>query len=299
MRQLASTKDGPAESVDGNAVSPGYLQTMGIRIIRGRPIAQSDTEGMENATVVSASLAGRYWPGEDPLERIVYMVRGQQRVPFRVVGICQDGKYREIQEATRPFFHVSLDQHGFYPNLSLLAAPNGPVNRMLADIRAEIGRSDGVVVLRTRSIGSYADEKLTRHRLAWQLMALTGAVALLLTLVGIASSTAHVVLRRQSEIGVRMAVGATSASVIRMVVVKGCGVVGVGLLIGSALAATSGRLLTTLLFGVRPAEPIVLVLVGLGVMVVGAAACPVPSLAIRRIDPVRVIRADYTGAHLS
>jgi predicted permease len=278
-----------------SAVSPEYFPTTGIAIRRGRRFTASDHSGTELVVVINETMARTYWPKGDALGSCVMLV--ERTAPCRrVVGIAADAHIGHVIEEASPQYYVPLAQ-----------APEdrGEANAIM--IRARSNRTSiaaAAVMREMRSeLGSFAtpdvrlmDTWLAREFHQWKLGAalfsVAGLLALLVAAVGIYSTVAYMVGQRTHEIGVRIALGARSANIVRVVLGRGIGIVVAGIAVGLLATLAMGKLVASLLYGVSPRDPVVLGIVALVLLVAAVAACLVPALRAARVDPMETLRAE-------
>jgi macrolide transport system ATP-binding/permease protein len=281
---------GPNEEVMAHytVVGPRYFDTMGIQIVRGRPIGAEDVSGREPAVIVNETMAARYWKGRDPLGSTMTFGRGRARV----VGIAKDGKYRSLNEAPRNYMYVALLQ-SYQPDVVLLVRTAGEPGAALSGIQAEVKRLDPTVPLfDVRTVEEHLQFSVFLPRMASLLLGLFGALALLLTVVGLYGVIAYAAAQRTHEIGVRMALGATRGEVLRLILRQGIVLSTIGLACGLALAAGAGRLVAAQLIGVSASDPVSFAVTAAVLLTVSLLACVVPARRASALDPVKALRRE-------
>jgi predicted permease len=294
MRQVQVNQGDMPESMTYNAVTGDYLKALGVPILRGRGIEPGDSTGARLVAVVNETFAARHWPGVDPLGRTFQVLRrGQPPLEYEVVGLARNGKYEQLGEAPRSFYYVSLDQHGAARTMNLIVRPRSRSGRLLPAIRDEIrGSGQPVAIANATTLSAHVNAKLIRQRLGAGLTVGASAVAVLVAVIGIASTTAYSVARRRKEIAIRLAVGGTPGGIFRMMLGGGLRVVGLGLVGGYALGILTSRGLESLLFGVRALDPAVLLLAGVIVAAAGVTAVVLPAWEAAAMDPTAALRAE-------
>jgi predicted permease len=289
---------GDSIGTDWNVVSPAYFATLGLPIRRGRAFDATDVTGAPIAAIVSERLAGAVWPGEDPIGRT--LENGDFR-PGRedsirtltVVGVAADAKYRWIGEAPAPFIYVAYAQEPMREVNFLLRRAAGSDTPLLPAVRVALNTFDRNLPLVTlQSLSAYADLGLVPQRMAASIAGSLGLLALLLAGMGLYGVTAFAVASRTREIGVRMALGADRARVVRLVVWQAARVAGIGGALGLLLAIGVSQLVASLLFGVSPLDPVTYgaTLAALATITVIATALPARRAAT--VDPLRALRAE-------
>jgi predicted permease len=270
-------------------VTPGYFETMGTRLIRGRAFGQADRSDSAKAAIVDLRLAARLWPNADPIGKAIY--RGDLG-PFTIAGLVADvrleglGSMQSIGTAYFPHTQSPPLRRLRWIALKSSADPAGVVRglrRALLEIDPDLPIAD-VQTMRERATGA-----LVPQRLAMTLSTIFAAIALLLSILGLYSVLVGVVARRTREIGIRIALGDTVLGVFRLVLVEGAMLVGVGLVLGVAGAALAARALKGLLFGVQPTDPVLFVAVTIGTGAIAMLACMEPARRATRVDPIKVL----------
>jgi predicted permease len=279
----------PAEpvAVQVRQVSPGYLRAMGIPLLRGRDIVESDTEVL----LVSGDAAKLYWGENDPIGRRASLPAVSSKVVRQVVGVVGDVKQRNPFEGSTPtvYFYTREPYGRATVAIRTSVPPTALASSVVAAIR-EIDPEQPVVDIRT--MAQVRDEKLTSQRVSAVLLAAFAAIALLLAGVGIYGLLSHIVRGRSREIGIRMALGAPTRDILRLVIAEGMSPVFIGIGAGTVAAVGLGRVLNTLVFGVSASDPSTLAAVGTTLAVAALMASVVPAYRALRIDPVNALRAD-------
>ncbi len=275
--------------VQVNAVSPGYFETLGVPLLRGRAFGASDRRGAPLVVVVNETMAAQFWPGRDPLgQRFRFF--GESSA-LQVVGVARDAKYNTLGEDPQPYLYQPLDQ-AFSGALTLVARAQGDPALVLLPMQRELRALVRDLPLAGLStVEQLIANSLWASRLGASLLAAFGALALALAAVGIYGVTSYAVSQRAPEIGVRMSLGADRGAVMRLVLRRGMLVVGVGLALGAALALALARLLAALLF-VSPSDPLVFVAMAATLAAVGALANLFPARRAATVDPLVALRCE-------
>jgi putative ABC transport system permease protein len=274
-------------AVQVRQVSAGYLRAMGIPVLRGRDILDSDS----NVLLVSQEAAKLYWGADDAIGRRATLPALSRTVLRQVVGIVGDVKQRNLIEGSTPtvYFHTR-EAYGRATFAVRTAVPPATLAQpAVAAIRA-IDPEQPVADLRT--MGQVLDGKLTSQRFSALVLGVFAGVALLLAAVGIYSVLSYIVRGRSREIGIRTALGARAADVLRLVVVEGMSPVLVGIAVGTIAALASARVLKSLVFGVSASDPLTLAVVAATLALVALMASLVPAHRALRLNPVNVLRGD-------
>jgi predicted permease len=281
----------------GNLATPEYFPAMGVAILRGHNFTESDNAQSAPVVLVSQSMAEKYWPNQDPIgKEIVFphlaVASGAEAKPWRamVVGVVADVKQYAARDEHRPYMYFPYAQiPGIFATLVVKTAVE-PMSVSNA-VRAAVWKVDSdQPVWKIRTMEWLLDRDVAPDRFVMVLMSCFGLLALALTVLGTYGVLAYSVVQRTREIGVRMALGATPANVLRLVLREAGRLLLIGTVIGLAGALTATRLLGRLLFGVRPNDPLTIFLV-LGAMI-GAAliASYIPARRATKVDPMVALR---------
>ena len=268
-------------------VSSDYFRTMRIRILRGRGLTDQDSTSAPGAVVINESLARKYWPTEDPLGRRIL----QRDTTFTIVGIVADIRHRGPDSPPDEEMYLHYRQYAERGTTVVVRSASANAASLAPAVREAIRAVDpGLPLANVTTMEELEADAVSLPRFVTLLVGLFAAVALALALVGVYGVLSYAVAQRTSEIGVRMALGATRADVLRLVLVDGLRMVGVGAVIGVAGAAVAGRAMRTLLFGVGAVD--LLTLGATVALLLGAAAiaCAAPARRAIRIDPVEALR---------
>jgi len=286
--------------VDVRLISPGYLKAMHVPVIRGRDLSDADSAGRPGAALISEALARRFWPNEDPLGKHITLTFSPD-VVREVVGIVGNVKVDSLDE-TRPVdtIYTSVAQVTVSPgekwrSFSLTMAvrtSSDPHNATSAISSAVHEVGPDIPVVNVLSMEDVIAQSMSPQRFNFFLLASFAALALLLAAVGIYGVLSYAVRRRVREIGIRMALGASNSDVLRMVVSDGMKPILLGVGVGLAAALALSRLVASLVFGVRPTDPLTFAVVVLILISVGVLANILPAYRATRIEPVRTLREE-------
>jgi len=294
----AFTAEGQSfESVERNpvlnleAVHPTYFSTFQVPLPRGRAFTHDDREGAPDVAIVSEDLAARAWPGQDPIGKRLKFGRPDSNEAWRtVVGVASPTRYRELAEP-RPTLYLPAPQF-MVSARTLVLRTTLPLARVAELARAGVAAADpGTRVTRLASFSELAAAPLARPRFNAFLIGVFGLSALLLAAVGLYAVMAAHVRQRYSEIGVRMALGASATDVRRLVLAEGLRLAGAGALLGLFGALVATRALRGLLFGVQALDPLSLVGAALLLVAAAALACYLPARRATKLDPLAVLRS--------
>lgn len=282
-------------------VSPGYLRTIGLRLKSGRDLTAEDRSGTPRVMLVNETLARALFPGQDPLGKRVLCCEGAANDPRwkTIVGVVGDARSRgPDQEIVAEFFMPiaqAPDAAWSWINrtMSVVVRADGDPLVLAPAMREALRRVDpSVPLFRVETMETSLTNALAPVRFRTVLLGSLAAIGLLLALVGIYGVVSYLVTRRRAEIGVRMALGASTGDVLRLVVGQGLRPVLVGTVIGAIGAFAASRLLSTWLRGVSPNDPLTFGAVALALMVVAALASLVPARRATRVEAVEAIRTE-------
>ena len=295
-RPVLAMADQP--EVDVRITSPGYMSSMRIPIVRGRDFNDSDAAGRPAVVLISETMAREFWPGEDPIGKRLTLTffPGMAR---EIVGVVGDVKMDALDQ-TRP--SASL-----YMPLAQLTPPllGGWESFSMILVMRSDSKSEGIASAATNAIREIDSELPVRNILSMDevmansigqqrfnmlLLGGFGILALFLAAIGIYSVLSYSVRRRIQEIGIRLALGAKLGDVLRMVVIEGMKPVVVGVALGVAGAFVLGRVLATLIFSVRPTDPITFLATAALLALISFLACVVPAYRATRVDPIAALR---------
>ena len=283
----------PWPLVDYNVVSPGYFETMGIPMIAGRALGEADGREAQLVAVVNRAMAERFWPRADPLGRRFAMASHPESV-FQVVGVARDSRNVGTEGAVEPFFYVPLAQR--YTALRVLQVHTfRPRQMMIPAVRKAVaGLAPGVPVFDVGPMRSALGgmRGFLMFQVGAGLAAAMGTLGLLLALFGVYGVVSYSASQRRKEIGVRMALGADRAAIVKMILRHGLGIVGLGLAAGDLASYGVARLMGGFLLGVGPADPPTYLGVTAALALAALAACYLPARRVTAADPTRVLRCD-------
>jgi putative ABC transport system permease protein len=272
-------------------VSRDYFRTMGIPVLRGRVFDARDRIDSPNVIVISETLARRYFPGENPVGQRLKHGGPSLNNPYNeIIGVVGDVKYLGSAKADVPVYYESAEQSPSRP-MWLVVRTHGPARQWLAPLQAEIHNMDpNVPVASVASMEEAMRESLSLPRFRSTVMGIFAAAALLLAAVGIYGVLAYSVERRTQEIGVRMALGATSSNVVKLVVGQGGRLTLAGIAVGLLGSAAVTRVLKEMLFGIGPFDPMALGAAAIVLGIVAVAASLIPAWRASRVDPLTALR---------
>ena len=274
-------------------VGPGALEGLGLRFLAGRGIGPQDRAAARHVVVLSESLADALWPNEDPLGKVL---KRWNRDPWAtVVGVVEDAKHSGVQGTAADFtrdIYFSFMQEP-QRDWVLLARGRNDAAAVTGAVRAAVGNVlPGLPVFDARSMDNRFAELSGVPRFTALIAALYAGFAMLLASIGVYSVVAYSVSQRSREIGLRMALGARAARVLREVVVSGMRWTIAGIAIGVVGAVGLSQLLRSVLFEVSPTDPLTFVAIPASLLIVALLACLIPARRATQIDPMRALRVD-------
>jgi putative ABC transport system permease protein len=275
-------------------ITPRYFETMGITLMQGRAFTERDTATTVAVCIINEELARRYFSGRNPIGARISVPSVLVRVPVarEVVGVIRQVKTMPDETEKALEIYVPLAQSA-WTSTTLAVRTNGDPATLVPSIKAAIARVDrNQSPTRVRTMEEIAAESTSRPRFRARLVATFASLAVVLAAVGIFSVLMFTVQQRAREFGIRLALGAGSGDVFRLVLGDGLRLIAAGLAIGLVASALLARSLATLLFAVKPFDPISFAVAAVGVGGIAIAACVAPALRAVRSDPASALRAE-------
>lgn len=270
-------------------VGDRFFATLDIPVLQGRPFSRFDLDGQSEAAVVSAALARKLWPDENPMGQR-FRQGGPDGPWFEVVGVVADVKVQTLGEADSAMLYRPLDS-GHSGLIRLLVRTRGEPAGLLPQIRRLIlSKDDQVAIFDAKTMGEHIDVNLYPFRLAAAIGGCLAAVALLLAALGLSAVASLAVARRYREMGIRIALGAQRKQAVQLVVRQGMKVVLLGWAAGLLLAWGASQLLSSWLFGIQPIDPLTFVAAPGALLLLAWAAIYLPARRLHRIEPSALLR---------
>lgn len=305
----APPKFGENAGASWDRVSANYLQSLGVRLVRGRNFSEADNENTENVAVVNEAFVKRFFKSdEEPLDHYFGLDVPENAATYRIVGVVHDAKFAGwgLHRPPRPMFYVPLAQYVHYPDsmmqrlelathkisaaLLVTNTPPGVLEPQLTRMLAEI--DPNLTLVNVRTLQQQVDMSFEQERAVASLAGLFGIVALVLAAVGLYGVTAYTVAQRTNEIGVRMALGADRTDVAQLVLRGAFSRVLIGLLAGLPLAVGAGRLISSQLYGVSIWDPPALGAASVLLTVCAFFAALIPAGRAASISPMSALRTE-------
>lgn len=285
IRDYHAPANGPQPHADNVMTSPDYFATLRIPLLHGRVYTDEDLQTKNDVVVVDQALAERFWPGQSALgKQIGWDSKGPWSTIIGVVGTVRSHTLARESEGTLYF-------PGYFEGMSLVVRTSGNPAALARAIRAQVQALDPTQAgYDVETMEQRVAESAAQQRFSATLLALFAALALVLATVGLYSVLAYMVAQRTHEMGVRMALGARPRDVLRLVIVQGLRVAGIGVAGGFALALGLTRLMASLLYGVSASDPAIFGGVTILLLVVAVAACYVPARRAAKVDPMTALR---------
>jgi putative ABC transport system permease protein len=284
-------------SADYQIVSPAYFATVDLPLVAGRAFDRRDTPDGLKVCIVNEAFVRKYLQGREPIGQHVVLYAsaepGARTMVREIVGVARQVKGRPDETDDLIQLYIPLPQESPGDIFLFVRASSGPAEALAPAVRAAIGRVDKdqlVSVRDVQTLDDVASDATSRYRFRAQLVIAFAGLALILAMVGLFGVVSYSVQQRTRDFGVRRALGATTADVMRLVAKSAAVVIAIGGAIGLALAALLGRLIATMLFGVAPLDPVTLAAVGAVLALTAAAAVAGPAWRATRVDPISALR---------
>jgi putative ABC transport system permease protein len=282
--------DGHTVSATGGDATPDFFRTMGIPLLRGRVFTDADTtKNAPPVVIINETMAQRYWPNEDPIGKQFKFGDPNFPQPWQtIVGVVGDVHQEGLEKSATPMVYVP--SAGYYRD-DIVVRSTADAKILLAAIKAQVAAVDkNSFVDHFEAASSMLSAHESQRKFNAWLLGAFAFIALLLASVGIYGSISYWVKQRTQEIGIRMALGAQPRNIFALVIGRGMAVIFVGLALGIAGALALTRLISTMLFGVRPEDPLTYAAVALLLAAVALAACYFPALRATEVDPLTALR---------
>jgi predicted permease len=272
-----------------NDVGPDYLHTLGIPILQGRDILDSDSRAAPKVVVVNETFVKRFFPKGDSLGHTAGGVKPEKR--FTIIGVAADSKYTGVDEKPLPMLYFPFWQRSSVSDMQVELRTSGDPEALIPSVRAVLHDLDpNLPMQKPMTQRAQFDESFAQPRLFARLSMFFGLIAALLVATGLYGTLAYRVSRRTSEIGVRMALGAQRSQVLWMVLRESLLISVAGVVAGVPLAIAGARLMRSMLFGIMPGDSLSFVAALLGVTLVALIASTMPARRAASVDPIVALR---------
>ena len=275
-----------------SAVTADYFATVGTRLLRGRTFTLSEGPGTDRVSIVNETMARTLWPQQDVLTKCIRI--GADTMPCaRVVGIVEDARRYDLREEPSMQYYIPLGQESGFGGSVLMVRPRGSPREFSATAVRVLEDTDALVERATAwPLREQIDPLLRPWKLGATVFMLGGVLALLVAALGLYSVMSYSVAQRTHEMGVRIALGARTRTIIAMIVRQGVVMAAVGIVAGIALAMTAGGRLQALLFDTSPRDPTVIGIATVVLLAAAVAASVWPAMRAGRVDPIRALKSD-------
>ena len=278
-----------------DAASFEYFKTLKIPLIAGRDFNENDTPASPLVAIANERFAHSFFLGSNPIGKTFERRQdgGKPNLVYRIVGLVGDTRYRDLHEDPVPIIFV--DEYQIADpgtDSTFLVHSNEAPSALIASLKDRAAQMSPAMVLNFSILRTSVLEKLTRERLMATLSGFYGVLAAVLAMVGIYGIISYMVIRRRNEIGVRIALGAGKANILGMILREALALLAIGLFTGTCLAAAAGSAARAMLFGLKPVDPLTLVLAAGGMTIIGVAASVIPATRAAGVDPMNVLREE-------
>lgn len=291
--EVLRARDDLGLRVDANRIAPAYFRTLGIPILEGREFTVDDRVGTPPVAIVNEKLAKQLWPGESAIGKLLSVPFWREpRPPVQIIGVARNTKHRSLLADT-PMLVYLPELQVYDGRATLVARTSVDPASLIPAIRDEVAALDkDISLFAVKTMSEQIDSTLWQQRTAAGLIGIFGVLALALAAIGIYGVIAHWVVQRTREIGIRMALGASAADVVRMILRQGLVLALTGVAVGLAGAFALTRLMSSLLYGVSATDPMTFALSSLVLVGVALGAGFVPARRATKVDPVIALRCE-------
>ncbi len=284
-----------ADVVNFNSVGAGYFRTMATPILAGRDFTDRDTPNSGKVAVVTERFAQKFFGGQNPVGRTFQIEEGVgvDRPVFEIVGFVKDVKYTNLREEFTPIAFLAASQEAKPdPGAQFVVRSSLPLTSLTAQVSAVVSAANPSTIVDFQSLNILIRGSLLRERMMAMLSGFFGLLAGLLATIGLYGVMSYMVERRRNEIGIRMALGADRHTVVGMMMREAVQLLGIGLVVGGLAAVGAARWASTLLFGLKPNDPVTLVTAILALSIVATLASSVPAWRASRLEPTAALREE-------
>jgi len=275
------------EQVYSNRVSPGFFSTLKIPLLMGRDFTIADKTGSSPVAIVNQTLATRFWPKDNPIGRRLHGPDGNWLV---VVGVVRNSKYGSLDESPECFLYRPLAQH-YVSTATFLVRASADPSTVTPIVKDEIAALDSTLtVYNLNKMEDRVGLSMLANRAAATVSSILGGLALVLSMIGTYGIMSFLVQRRRREIGLRMALGATQANILKSIVGKGMAWAGLGLIVGVASSLVITKLLQRILYGLSTIDFLTLGFTIVLLAITALSACIIPAIRASGIDPLSALR---------
>jgi putative ABC transport system permease protein len=283
---------GQERDINWTTITPGYLRTMGVSLLRGREFTELDGPDAPKVVLVNETLARHYFPNNDPIGKRIITGFSTQ-FAREIIGVVKDIKHSDLQSASTAQVFAPYHQTSFNNALSLLIRTRAPSASVLNAARDRIMDFErGSAIYEARTMEQVVAESIALPRFSMLLTGLFAVVAALLAAAGVYGVVSYAVSRHTREIGLRMALGAEPRDILKLVIGQGLRPVLIGAVVGVSASVALTRFLSSLLFGVSATDPLTFIVITLLLVTVAGLACFIPARRATKVDPMVALRCE-------
>jgi predicted permease len=278
-----------------NFVSPGYFKAIGTPLLSGRDFDDRDTPTSVKVAIVNQAFARKFFKDQNPLGKRfrLHEPPGKPRPFYEIVGLTGDFKFQDMHEDYLPFAVFPLSQmEKIQPNAQVVVRSTLPLSSLMASLKQAIADVNPAISLQFKPFKTQVHDSLSQDELMATLSGFFGFLAALLAAIGLYGVISYMVVQRTKEIGVRMAIGANRGDVLSLILREAAVLTMIGVVIGTGLALASAQAAKSFLFGLKPRDPLTLVLAIVTLTAVAAFASLLPAYRASRLDPLKALRYD-------
>ena len=276
-----------------NGVSPDFFKTMGTPLLAGRDFNDRDTPTSPKVAIVNEAFARQIAGGANPIGKRFWQKGGLQepQIEYEIVGLVKNTKYQDIREAFSPIVYVPTSQESNPdPSDEIVLRSQVPLSDLSSRVKQTIAQASPDISIQFRALQTMIHERLLRERLMATLSGFFGFLAALLAIIGLYGVMSYVVVRRTNEIGIRMTLGADRREIVVMIIRESGMLLAAGLGVGIPLSIAGSRAASSMLFGLKPYDPVTLAIAATLLTVVAVAASYVPARRATKVDPMVALR---------
>jgi macrolide transport system ATP-binding/permease protein len=279
------------QEIPFNQITPSYFDTLQMPLLRGRKFSDADSEKAPPVAIINETMAKKFWPSEDALGKH-FGTKGANGPFMEVVGIVRDAKYQNLVENPQAFYYLPFEQS--YNSLRTIhvrtTVPSESLAPQIQSVIHEVVPDVPITQVKTMNEALQGANGFFLFRFGAQLTSTMGLLGLILAVVGIYSVVSYAAAQRTQEIGIRVAMGASPQAILKMVLRQGLTLVGIGLAAGLGLALAGTRVMSGLIVGIKPTDPLTFAVVVCLLAAIALFACWVPAHRATRIDPLVALR---------
>ncbi|MBA2503679.1 MAG: ABC transporter permease, partial [Pyrinomonadaceae bacterium] len=274
-------------NLEYGTTGPDYFKTLQISMLRGRDFTRADDERAARVCIISEATARRYFGDADPIGK---RITDGGETPLQIVGVARDINPANANEPARPYLYLPLYQN-YNPEMTLIVRATGDPLNALGGVRSEVHALDpNLPIFNEKTLVEHTGVSLFAQRMAVKLLSVFGVLALLLAAIGLYGVIAYSVAQRTHEIGIRIALGAQTRDVLRMILRQGMLLVGIGIGVGLLVAFAATRFLASLLYGVSATDAVTFAAVTALLAGIAFLACYIPARRATKVDPMVALR---------